>query len=87
MKTEAGTQLTKHEESCVRALKRLAKKWDSEKNRLWLFSASGTLHVMMEEDETNPVAELIENAGYADGGVNPQNRVCCIDIPNDGGDW
>ena len=87
MKTEAGTQLTKHEESCVRALKRLAKKWDREKNRLWLFSASGTLHVMMEEDETNPVAETIENAGYASGGVNPQNRVCGIDIPNDGGDW
>ena len=82
MKTEAGTQLTKHEESCVRALKRLAKKWDSEKNRLWLFSASGKLHVMMEEDETNPVAETLAN-----GCVNPQNRVCCIAIPNDGGDW
>lgn len=87
MKTEAGTQLTKHEESCVRALKRLAKKWDGEKNRLWLFSASGKLHVMMEEDETNPVAETIENVGYADGCVNPRNRVCGIDIPNDGGDW
>lgn len=42
---------------------------------------------MMEEDETNPVAETIENVGYADGCVNPRNRVCGIDIPNDGGDW
>ena len=87
MKTQAGTELTKHEKSCVRALKRLAKRWDSEYNRLWLFSASGKLHVMMYECETNPVQELITDAGYGSGGVNPENRICTIDIPNDGGDW
>lgn len=87
MKTLAGTELTKHEVSCVRALKRLAKRWDKEKNRLWLFSASGILHVMMEEDESNPVSEIKENAGYGSGGINDQNRICIIDIPNDGGDW
>jgi len=87
MKTGAGTELTKHEVSCVRSLERLARKWNREPNRLWLFSASGILHVMMREDETNPVPEYIEDAGYASGSVNQQNCICMIDIPNDGGDW
>lgn len=87
MKTKAGVKLTKHEVSCVRSLKRLAKRWDIKPNRLWLFSASGVLHVMMEEDETNPVPETITDAGYGSGGINDQNCVCMIDIPNDGGDW
>ncbi len=88
MNTDAGTVLTKHEISCVRSLIRLARKWHHSSNRLWLFSASGTLNVMMHEDsETNPVPELLSNAGYATGSVNPANCVCTIDIPNDGGDW
>lgn len=88
MKTEAGTELTKHEASCVKSLKRLARKWDNAPNRLWLFSASGTLHVMMKEDaDTNPVPEFLSNAGYKTGSVNPENCICTIDIPNDGGDW
>ena len=87
METEVGVELTEHEESCVKSLKRLAKKWRKEHNRLWLYAASGMLFVMMGEDETNPNSELIEGIEAGRGGVNPANCVCKIDIPNDGGDW
>lgn len=88
MTTESGTVLTDHEESCVKALKRLVNKWNKEPNRLWLFSASGTLHVMMKECETNQISELTGDAFYGGGGVNPENVVWSTrDIQNDGGDW
>lgn len=86
MTTEAGIELTKFEESCVRSLQRLARKWNSKPNRLWLFSASSTLWVMMHEGDGNPVPEDT-HGGYGEGGMNPDNCVCKIDIENDGGDW
>lgn len=86
MTTNAGIELTKFEESCVRSLQRLARKWNSQPNRLWLFSASGTLWVMMHEGDGNPTPEFT-GSGYSAGGVNQDNCVCKIDIENDGGDW
>lgn len=82
MKTKLGTKLTRHEQSCVRALQRLAKKWDNETNRLWLFSANGNLHIMLGEGGGNDEPEF-----DAFGCVNKNNEVCGIEIPNDGGDW
>ena len=97
MKTRAGIKLTKHEASCVRALRRLAKKWDEEDNRLWLFSASGHLNVMMDggdEEQShfgftkgNPHPAYTAGGGIGGGRVNQENYVEEIDIPNDGGDW
>ena len=97
MKTSAGIKLTKHEASCVRALRRLANKWDKEDNRLWLFSASSHLYVMMDggnPDEShfgytegNPNPTYTEGGGFGSGSVNQDNVVEEIDIPNDGGDW
>lgn len=50
----------------------------------WLYSASGTLHVMMHGDtEDNPTPEFTQY-----GGSNIENSVTTIDgILNDGGDW
>lgn len=51
---------------------------------LWLYSASGTLHVMLDGDTAqNPEPEESSSSG-----VNPNNSVVIITgIPNDGGDW
>lgn len=87
MKTLAGYPLTPHEESCVRSLKRLARKWDLHTNRLWLFSASGHLHVMLHEGNGNREADYTPGGGVSGGLVNQQNWVCEIGIDNDGGDW
>ena len=87
MKTRAGYPLTPHEESCVRALKRLARKWNEHTNRMWLFSASGHLWVMLGEGNGNKEPTYIDYGGLGNGSVNPKNSVCEIDIPNDGGDW
>lgn len=65
-------KLTKKEEQTIDELRRLAKKWP---DGLWLFSASGTLHVM----KGTITAEF--------GSYSQENSVCTIDIPNDGGDW
>ena len=84
MKTRADVELTDHEKSCIRSLKRLAKKWHKHTNRLWLFSASGRLHVLLKEGNGNTEPEF-----DIFGCVNQNNVVQCgeIDIPNDGGDW
>lgn len=85
MKTVAGVELTEHEESCIRSLKRLAKKWHLHTNRLWLFSASGHLTVLLKPGNGNAEPEFDIH-----GCVNQNNLVCgaCdINIPNDGGDW
>lgn len=85
MKTNAGYELTEHEASCIRSLKRLAKKWNQHTNRLWLFSASGRLTVLLKEGNGNREPEF-----NRDGCVNQNNIVVGaedIDIPNDGGDW
>lgn len=82
--TIAGIECTEEENKLIDSLKRLASKWNKvSKNRLWLYSASGTLHVMMKGDsESNPMPELTTN-----GGVNYDNEITIINIPNDGGDW
>lgn len=85
MKTNAGYELTEHEASCLRSLKRLAKKWNQHTNRLWLFSANGRLTVLLKEGNGNREPEF-NRAGC----VNQNNIVVGaedIDIPNDGGDW
>ncbi len=82
MKTQAGVRLTSEEEHLVKSLKRVAKKWDTLPNRLWLFSGGDSqLYVMMAEggDNTHP--------NYINGHVNQDNIVCTINIPNDGGGW
>ena len=85
MKTKAGYELTEHEASCLRSLKRLAKKWNQHTNRLWLFSANSRLTVLMFEGNGNREPEFNQ-----DGTVNQNNIVVGaenIAIPNDGGDW
>ncbi len=68
---------TKKEAAAIAELKRLAKRWPKS---LWLFSASGTLHVMRcAEDGT--IATL---PTY---GVDPDYSLATVAIPNDGGDW
>lgn len=82
--TEAGVELTKKQSECVAALERLAKKWRKDGKGLWLYSASGSLHVMLDGDTAqNPEPEEATLRG-----VNPNNSVVIISgIPNDGGDW
>lgn len=82
MKTQAGIELTEKEIKLVKSLERVAKKWHTEGERLWLFSASGSLTVMMHECISNPNSGMKLN-----GGVNQDNIITTIDIPNDGGDW
>lgn len=70
--------------SLIESLNRLAKKWEKDGKRLWLYSASGVLTVMMHGDrEDNPIPEMLPNAG-----TNPDNIITTISgIGNDGGDW
>jgi hypothetical protein len=73
--------LTKEEESAIRRLKRLAKDWP---DTLWLYSASGNLHVM----QTDEFGEEAMGGGYRGEGVDPEYDITTIHgIPNDGGDW
>jgi hypothetical protein len=82
--TEAGIECTPEECKLIDSLKRLAKKWEKDGKRLWLYSASGSLHVMMHGDtDNNPTPEFTQY-----GGSNIENSVTTIDgILNDGGDW
>lgn len=85
MKTYAGYELTDHEKSCIRSLKRLARKWNMHTNRLWLFSANSHLTVLLQEGNGNKEPEF-----DISGCVNKNNVVVgCEDIAihNDGGDW
>lgn len=71
-------ELTKEEQRAINSLKRLAKNWPKS---LWLFSGSGSLHVMRVGEE----GEQVMNDQQ---GVDPDYVVATIDgIPNDGGDW
>ncbi len=81
METIAGILLTKEEIDLVKSLQRLAKKWNKTGNRLWLYSASGQLCVMLDEGNGNPHPRMIGD------GYNRNNVVSTIDIQNDGGDW
>jgi hypothetical protein len=69
---------TAEEAKAIASLQRLAKRWPET---LWLFSASGALHVMRKGENGEHV--------YLDqfGGVDPDYSLATIDIPNDGGDW
>lgn len=85
METDAGIPLTEEEIKLIKSLKRVAKKWQKDGKRLWLFSGSGTLNVMLhgsESVEENPEPEMLPTEG-----VNPKNCITIIEIPNDGGDW
>lgn len=69
-------EITKEEQSAIKALKTVAKKWPKS---LWLFSASGTLCIMKcKPDGRVAMAKF--------GGVDPDYIVDHIDIKNDGGD-
>jgi hypothetical protein len=72
------TALTVEEKKAIAELKKLAPKWPKS---LWLYSASGSLHVM----------KLNENGEHAmtiDGGADSEYIVESIrGIDNDGGDW
>lgn len=82
--TRAGVECTPEECKLINSLKRLAKKWEKDGMRLWLYSASGSLHVMMHGDtDYNLTPEFTEY-----GGSNIDNSITIIDgISNDGGDW
>lgn len=69
--------LTKEEAKAINGLKRLAKKWPES---LWLYSASGTLHVMKKGEDGH--AAILPT-----GGVDPDYAVTSVRIENDGGDW
>jgi hypothetical protein len=61
----------------LRDLRRLAAKWPES---LWLFSASGALHLMRTDPEGR-------RAYTASGSADPAFSIAIIPIPNDGGDW
>lgn len=69
-------ELTRQEELAIELLKKAARHWPKS---LWLFSASGTLNVMKEDDNGKRVMD-----GY---GYDQNYVIATIDIPNDGGDW
>lgn len=59
--TDAGIECTPEECKLIESLNRLAKKWEKDGKRLWLYSASGVLTVMMHGDrEDNPIPEMHE---------------------------
>lgn len=68
---------TPEERRAIASLKRLAKRWPKS---LWLFSTSGSLHVMRRGPDGG-------HAHKSHGGVDPDYVLATIDIPNDGGDW
>lgn len=73
--TEAGIECTPEECKLIDSLKRLAKKWEKDGKRLWLYSASGSLHVMMHGDtDYNPTPDFTQY-----GGSNIENSVTTID--------
>lgn len=81
--TRAGVECTPEESRLIESLRRLARKWAIDGKRLWLYSASGELHVMMQGDrDDNPIPEFTKQ-----GGSNIENSIITIKIPNDGGDW
>lgn len=65
--------LTKEEMGAIKTLQRLGKRWPKS---LWLYSASGSLHVMRKDTEGN---RTTEDQGFI---------VATIEgIENDGGDF
>lgn len=84
--TNADVQLTEEEAKLIRSLQRLSVKWKRNGKRLWLYSASGTLCVMLDQGGNNPHPRM-GGLNPSNEGVNQDNVVTTIDIPNDGGDW
>jgi len=75
--------LSKEEAKLITDLKKLADRWKMHGKRLWLFSASGSLKVMIDDEVATGFPEMKSN-----GGVNPDNIITQISgIRNDGGDW
>jgi hypothetical protein len=73
-------ELNKEEKRAIAALKRLEKIWPQS---LWLFSGSGSLHVMKAGKQNEPV-----HSGGEAGGVDSDYVITTIyGIQNDGGDW
>lgn len=71
-------ELAREEIVAIRRLKNLAKRWPKT---LWLFSGSGTLHVM----RAGPEGEQVHTPS---GGVDQEFAITAVDgILNDGGDW
>ena len=72
--TRAEIECTPEECKLIDSLNRLAKKWEKDGKRLWLYSASGVLTVMMHGDrEDNPIPEMLPNAG-----TNPDNIITTV---------
>ena len=67
------------EQRAISALKEVARKWPKT---LWLFSANGTLYVMMNNSDGRH-----EYLDHEKGGVDPSFFIDTINIDNDGGDW
>ena len=70
-------ELTRAERNAISSLERLAKRWPET---LWLFSASGSLLVMRND-------ECGGHAHTTDGTVDQNYILATINIPNDGGDF
>lgn len=69
--------LTAEEKKAIAALQKVAKSWPKT---LWLFSGSGTLHVMLKD------AQGKRQVGQF-GSMEDKASVATIPIENDGGDW
>lgn len=73
-------ELTRQEADAIAALKRLASRWPKT---LWLFSASGDLHVMRFKNGKR--ATIVQDGSE---GMDPSYIADTIQgIVNDGGDW
>ena len=77
--------LTPAEEKAIRILIKLEKEWPKS---LWLFSASGSLCVLRnDENGERAVRPYVVNGSDQGGGVNSDYIVTTVNIENDGGDW
>jgi hypothetical protein len=70
-------ELSNKEQKTIQALLQLAENWP---DTLWLFAASGNLHVMRR----GAGGEMVT---LTPGGFNPRYIVASVSIPCDGGDW
>ena len=69
--------LSPREKAAIASLKRVAKTWPKS---LWLYSASGELWVMKNNEDN-------ERGMLPEGGFDIEYGVAKISIENDGGDW
>lgn len=76
MSAERGTP-TAAEAKAIKELHALARRWPKT---LWLFSASGSLHVMRALPDG-------DHAHVSGGGIDEAYLLDTVNIPNDGGDW